>query len=351
MASIKDQINKKDPVSQRNALMQKIQGDYGIHGKYRMSKAAHKNIMIIGRTRTGKSTIKTLLVDPTRVSDEQTLKSGTRDPLFESFHVQDKSLVLNIIDTPGLFERSNDHVDIRDNETIMRTIHMCVNMEITKFHVIGFCIALTSGINTEDIKSLELLIKYLGQDLTNNSCLIITHCESKTAEQRKALENELVRDTFFQTLASFFKLGIYFSGSLNRDDYNQGNDNLLHQYVTVCEYREQLITLFMKEIDPFPVCEMLMNRMSSTHENLNTVTQQLANERNDEHTRLINELKNTQAQDQTRIEALLQRYRESVAREEKAIADSKHYMEGYENLLLHFQKDKPQRKVRINQAQ
>ena len=59
--------------------------------------------------------IKTLLVNPTKVPEELTLKSGTREPLFESFHASDNKMVLNIIDTPGLFERGGSEIDIRDN--------------------------------------------------------------------------------------------------------------------------------------------------------------------------------------------------------------------------------------------
>jgi predicted GTPase len=76
-----------------------------------------------------------------------TLKSGTKDPVFESYHVKDNQVVLNIIDTSGLFERSNNEIDIRDNETILKTIGICINREITKFHVVCFCVAITEGIN------------------------------------------------------------------------------------------------------------------------------------------------------------------------------------------------------------
>jgi predicted GTPase len=114
--------------------------------------------MLIGRARVGKSTIKSLFVDPTIVPDDLTFKADTKGPVFESFHAKDNQIVLNIIDTFGLFERSNNDIDIRDNETILKTIGICINQEITKFHGVCFCVAITEGINQQDIE-----VNYFGK--------------------------------------------------------------------------------------------------------------------------------------------------------------------------------------------
>lgn len=258
-SALKDQINKTDTEEERKKYMDRINQDYKDHGQYKVAKAEHKNIMFIGRTRTGKSTIKALLVNPTEVPDDLSLKSGTKEPLFESFHVSDNRMVLNIIDTPGLFEHGSVEVDIRDNETILRTIEICANREITKFHVVCFCVAITAGINEQDIRSLKLLVKFLGDEISRNSCLIVTHCESKNEIQRGNMIKELSEDVYFKEIAPFFQLGVFFSGSLNRDDYNHGNSNLLKQFVTISSYREELIKLFTGDIEPFPISDMVIS--------------------------------------------------------------------------------------------
>jgi hypothetical protein len=217
--------------------------------------------MLIGRTRTGKSTIKMLLVDPTTVPNDLTLKSGTKDPLFESFFVDDNHVVLNIIDTPGLFEHGTREFDIRDNNTILNTIDVCANREITKFHVICFCVAINNGINQEDIASLNLLVDFLGSEISRNSCLIVTRCEMKDEPQRAALRAELLNDVHFKSIANFFQKGIFFSGSLNYDDYKKGNDSLYDQFVTISEYRLQLIEMFTGEVEPFPISEMAISEI------------------------------------------------------------------------------------------
>ena len=188
-----------------------------------------------------------------------TLKSGTREPQFQAFHLKDDDIVLNIIDTPGLFERGNQEIDIRDNEKILATIGFCINLQITSFHVICFCVSLPSGINQEDIRSLELLIDYFGPEASKNSCLIITHCESINQARCNNLKKELMEDIYFKKVAAFFHLGVFFSGSINRDDCERGHENVYHQYNTVSRYRDTLIELFLTTNEP-----VLIDKMAAT---------------------------------------------------------------------------------------
>ncbi len=295
----------------RNKTINEIKADYKKNGIYQVTRADQRNVLLIGRTRTGKSTIKSLLVDPTVVPDDLTLKSGTKDPLFESFHIGDNSIVLNIIDTPGLFEHGNTEIDPRDNQKILNTIEICANREITKFHVVCFCVAITIGINQEDIESLKLLVNFLGKEISKNSCLIVTRCESKDEKQRENMRNELLEDNYFKEIAPFFELGIFFSGSINRDDFNKGNDSVYDQFFTISDYRVKLIELFTSDIEPFPISEMLISniRRARDSESIKDNELQHFQARAEEQSRIIEELHLARQNDRRDTKELLNRLR------------------------------------------
>lgn len=192
-------------------------------------------------------------------------------------------------------------------------------MEITKFHAICFCVSLTSGINKEDITSIETLIDYFGGETSKNSCLIITHCESKDEHQRNKLRKELVEDVCFSKIAPFFKLGILFSGSINRDDYNSANESVYNQYFTVVDYRTQLIEKFLSVKDPLPINQMRIGPERSAHELKKQKEdevlqlQQLLEEQED----IVKEFQKKGFQDEQHIKKLTEKYREAILGEQQ----------------------------------
>lgn len=220
--------------------------------------------MLVGHERTGKSTVKALLVDPTTVSRGPTLVAETRQPRIESLYLNDCKMELNIIDTPGLLERCYSEYDSRDIESLLYTIEICVNREITKFHVICFCMSVTHGITQKDIYSIRILIDFFGPEAARNSCLIITRCESMNNERRAHIIAEFQHDVHLKELTQYFKLGVYFSGALNYADFYQGSECLVGQLKNICKYREQLIQLFSSNIEPFPISETLISELRQT---------------------------------------------------------------------------------------
>ena len=275
---------------QQDEISEALDQAYTEFVAYKVRRVVLKNVMLIGRSRTGKSTLQSILVDPRQVGAETTLYAQTKCASFQSYVVEgststedvyqaendeaaDKQkitkkkprtkkreesatgiTVLNIIDTPGLFEHAAVGMDIQDNATILDTIQMCINREITKFHLVCFCASFESGINDQDIESLEVLINFLGNDISKNSCLIITRCESKGEQERKKLHHELLNDSHFKKFAHYFERGIHFSGVLNRDNWNKAHkDTLQDQFETICGYRQDLIDLFSDAIEPFEI--------------------------------------------------------------------------------------------------
>ena len=233
--------------------MKKINEHYLSQNASRVVPVNPKNIVIIGRSKTGKSTIKSMLVNPTKVPTELSLISDTREASIESYFIDGTNFLLNIIDTPGLFESYSDEAMVRDNGTILKVIEKCINLEITKFHLICFAFSMPAGIQSDDVSALQLFIDHLGPDLSKNSCLIITRAESKTEGQRNRLLAELLNDLEFKRISTYFERGIFFTGAINYDDYEAGHASITDQYMAVLEYRKALLNVFSQECEPFEI--------------------------------------------------------------------------------------------------
>jgi hypothetical protein len=225
-------------------------------GKYKMGPIKYRNILLVGRTLTGKSTFKSVLVDPTTICEKRSLFSGTKNPLFEPFSIDGEQIVLNVIDTPGLFERRREATDIRDNATILESIRMCVNRKVTQFHVICYFISVLCGMDESDLQVIQLLSAYLGLDASRNSCLIITGSESKDEAQCDKIRFELRDDPHFKWIVPIFGQGVFFSGSLDRHSYENGSESLFDQFITISKYRSKLIELFKSDIEPISIHDM-----------------------------------------------------------------------------------------------
>jgi hypothetical protein len=123
-----------------------------------------------------------------------------------------------------------------------------------------------AGIQSDDIAALKLFIDRLGPEVSQNSCLIITRAESKTAEQRKTLLNELLNDCDFKQISHYFKRGIFFTGSINHDDFQAGNSSIIYQYKTVLEYRKELLREFASSYEPFQINQSYISEIRRIQE-------------------------------------------------------------------------------------
>jgi hypothetical protein len=74
--------------------------------------------------------------------------------------------------------------------------------------------------------------------------MIITRCESKTEQQRHQMRIEMKQDQLFGDHVKLFGQNIYFSGSINYDDWNNGYGTVYDQFVTIYEYRKNLLEFF-----------------------------------------------------------------------------------------------------------
>jgi len=131
------------------------------------------------------------------------------------------SFYLNIIDTPGLFERSDAEGVARRNEVIKELILECLQMEFATLHTLFFVCAFDEGILKEDIETIVDLNQTL-QGAGKAVSLLVTRCEKKSRKKRSQMEAEIRAIPELKEFFSNPQVGIFFAGALPCDDYESG---------------------------------------------------------------------------------------------------------------------------------
>lgn len=203
-----------------------------------------KNILLIGRIKSGKTTLKQMIRDPTRVSDELTMLSKFSTIECEPISCLKSTLSLTIVDTKGLSGRPEDYHEL------LNIAEETTKLGITSFDLICYCLSFEAGIRQQDITAVKGIIDYYGEQIKPNLCMIITRCESKNEEQRARIRTEIEQDRWFRSIVKEFGQGVHFSGALNYDDWNNGSDALCDQFLTIYDYRKKLLQLFQTDVSP-----------------------------------------------------------------------------------------------------
>ena len=207
-----------------------------------------RNVLLVGPSKSGKTTLIRVLNEPRYISEELSLRSSPDVQTFceRNMRPTDVPMIVNIIELPAKMISTASDVSMINEE--------CTRLGIHDFHLIGLCVSFDAGIDGFAIQSFEHFINYFGHEqIKRNLCLIITRCESKNDNQRTKLHNEVMHDIQFRKVSQHLGRGIYFSGALNRDSWNGANESLYSQFQTVYEYRRSLFELIAENIPPFHI--------------------------------------------------------------------------------------------------
>ena len=96
--------------------------------KYPFSPCTYRNLVIIGRIHTGKSTICNMLQNSFHIPQLACLFAGTRHSTFNRITTthRDNAYVFNIIDSPGLYDRMQNEGEHLTNETLKNYLDQCI---------------------------------------------------------------------------------------------------------------------------------------------------------------------------------------------------------------------------------
>lgn len=225
--------------------------------QYQFSQCSDRNIVLIGRTRTGKSTISSVIRDPFYVPPLPSLFACTRNITFNRITTTHRgnAYFFTIIDSPGLYDSMRNEGERLTNQTIKKHLDQCITKDITHIHAFAFVFSSGSGINIEDIQSMMFIQKNY-PELRNFFVLIITHCEEKNDEERRSFVEEFFQhpDVIKHGLREFFGLGVYFTGSLRPQ--LQRLPNLMAaraQATNILEMRKKLLDFLIARRDTYNI--------------------------------------------------------------------------------------------------
>jgi GTP-binding protein EngB required for normal cell division len=230
----------------------RIQNDVRRYDQYQLQATEARNILVLGRTRVGKSTFVRMLKDFAHAPPTATLYAETQDATYKTFCINPQSVKgslttkysINIVDTPGLFEvRRVSEGKGRDNRFIRQCINKCLENEIARVHCVLIFLTVQGGINVQDVESIETFLTDFGsKDI--RTCLVITHAEDFSQERMNKVVKELNEYPRACKLLKEHQVEILFSGSVDPEKYTVEQD-LARAYKKVYKLREKILqTIF-----------------------------------------------------------------------------------------------------------
>jgi len=203
------------------------------------------NVLLMGKTKNGKSTLLKTLISP-RFRCAQSFYSQTRNPhivkLCGTFH-NNESLQVTILDTPGLKEHLSEKTIQRADEVLFDLVIKCIFNGITSLNLI--CLVYRAGNMTpEDVQVLESIIDHFPESFKDITALIITHADHLSMAERKNHEDQVKNDQNLKKVMEFCGKGIFFS-SMIPDLVNDEPDQEGYYFKKVKQDREVLWKLFL----------------------------------------------------------------------------------------------------------
>ena len=197
-----------------------------------------RTIILIGRTRTGKSTIAAVLKNSIYAPHQLSIYCGTEEPFVE------KVGGLTIIDMPGFFNQN--HIGSRvnlDNEVINQMLSKKIRTVNESQTLYAFVFNVANGINTEDISTM-LLVKRKYPHISKRLMLVLTHCEEINAHERTQLIDNFFNEESVKRnrLRELFEYGVLYMGCIRPESIEQHNVSaILREYANVVNMRKEFI--------------------------------------------------------------------------------------------------------------
>lgn len=178
------------------------------------------NVVLLGMTRTGKTTFKRTLENPTYTPPQPKMFSATRQAEADTISMGATGPQVRIMDTPGLCDIVEDKGrQLKDTEIIADNEKAIISEfgGYDKVDHVFMTLKLDERLCEQEIDAIRRYAEYLKSKGITNLTLLLTHCEKFSDEQNKDLIAQgRNHGTFDDLIKEFFKNGeaILYSGGL-----------------------------------------------------------------------------------------------------------------------------------------
>lgn len=227
------------------------------YGNFLVQKANTINVLLVGRSQSGKSTIALTLQNPQVAVAGRgyaTTRTAECTALTISDVVTGNAYCLNIIDTPGLNEKRIDATQSRNDDEILSLARLCITEHVTHLHVVCFVsvVGRTHELDTDVFLKLK---DFLGPSYSENSMLVLTNCD-RTSDRRIAqIRKDMEMHAPTREILDYCKLGVFEYGTVDyevlqnlaerEDAINRQKDEVEYQLRRVEARRTALLKRFI----------------------------------------------------------------------------------------------------------
>jgi hypothetical protein len=247
-------MEEPDHLPDFNQMMDDVIKWSNANNRYPFCQSITHNLLLMGKTRTGKTTVAKVLENPYYIPPDARLFSETNEvtihPVATTINYENIIYCFNVIDTPGMFDRVKKRGSSLSNERIKAAIDTCMTQDVTNIHLFAFVINLHSNVDAEDIEAM-IFVKNHYPLLHQYVCLLVTHCEESTWEQREMKVNEFFdsQKLIKHDMKDFFGGKIFYMGSLRPELRNHPNKQCVRQQIKNVHYMRDTLLEYIINLD------------------------------------------------------------------------------------------------------
>ena len=210
---------------------------------YRTQKATTVNVLLLGRSQSGKSALLETLINPQQAAPPSRGFSSTRAPQVQSFVLHDENnnthFNINVIDPPGLCEVRIGDMASRGDEDIMKLVWQCISTQVTCLNIVIY-VSVARRTHELDIEAFQCVKNFLGSDFSESSLLVLSRSEEISVRRFQQILDDMKAFSETRELIEYCRLGVLPYGAVSAEKLQMFEDSDDEEDVLISEERKRL---------------------------------------------------------------------------------------------------------------